>query len=173
MYIAFKLLVDAKIEPERVLLQARVLISEFYSLRVYQQACLRTFNEQLQYIAAYIEGNFEYRLRFIATIQSDNNTDDTFNRNIARIDLLRKKRQKQLVRIVRAEAAGRRHFIILILYNRIANVDLDTTRPYKIRLSDSDEEDTDEEAERRSAVVLEILRYIVQAGFSDLLYYQY
>lgn len=161
MYTAFKLLVDAKIEPKRILSQARVLIQEFYSLRVYQQAYLRTFNEQLQCVATYVEGNFEYRLRFIATIQSDNNTDDTFDYDVARIDLLRRQRQKQLARIAKAEAAGRRHFITLILYDRIANVDLDTTRPYKIRLSNSDEEDTDEEEERRSAAVLEILRYIV------------
>lgn len=161
MHAAFKLLADAKMEPERVLTQARSLMWEFHGSRVHQQACLRTFNEQPWCVAAYVEGNFEYRLRFMATIQSDNNTDDTFDRDVARIDLLRGQRQKQLARIARAEAAGRRHFITLIPHDRVKDVDLDATRPHKIRLSDSDEEDTDEEEQRRSAAAPEILRHLI------------
>lgn len=111
-------------------------------------------------IATYVEGDYEYRLRFIATIQSDNNTDDNFDRNVARINLLRDRRQKQLGRVARVEVVGRKHFTVLIPYNVVKGIDLNTTRPYKIRLTESDEENTDEEAERRSTIALGILRLI-------------
>lgn len=47
------------------------------------------------------------------------------------------------MRIAKAEAIGRRYFVIVILRDRVLNVDLDTTRPYKIRLSNSNKEDID------------------------------
>lgn len=132
----------------------------FYTSYIYSTACIRTQNEQLFLIRLFVEGNYKYRLRFIATIQSDNNTDDTFNRDVARINLLRTKRQRQLTNIARAEAAGRRHFIVVIRRNVIEGIDLDTIRLYKIRLSNTDDEDIDIEAERRSVVVPDILRLI-------------
>lgn len=136
-------------------------MQQFYGSRVYQQLCLRLFNKQLQQVIVYIEGNYEYRLRFIAIVQSNNNTVNTFNRNVARINLLRDKRQKQLVRIAKAEAVGRKSFTVLTRRNVIEGIDLNTARLYKIRLSDSDDKDTDEEAERRSTAILDILRLIV------------
>lgn len=136
-------------------------MQEFYTSRVYQQAYLRLFNKQLQQVAAYVEGNYEYRLRFIATVQSDNNTDDSFDRNVARINLLRNRRQKQLARIAKAEAAGRKSYTVLTRRDVIEGIDLDVVRLYKIRLTNSDEEDTDEEAERRSASAPDLLRLIV------------
>lgn len=112
-------------------------------------------------VAPYVEGNYEYRLRFIATIQSDNNTDDTFDRDVARIDLLRSRRQDQLERIAKAEKAGRRHFVTVIRRDAISNIDLNAVRPHKIRLSESDDKNTDKEAERRSEAAPDILRAIV------------
>lgn len=44
--------------------------------------------------------------------------------------------------------------------NVIDSINLDTTRPYKIRLIESNEENTNKEAERRSTVVPGILRLI-------------
>lgn len=79
---------------------------------------------------------------------------------MARIDLLRDRRQKQLARIAKAEAAGRKSYTVLTRSNCIEGIDLDAVRLYKIRLSDSDEENTDEEAERRSAAVSDVLRMI-------------
>lgn len=133
---------------------------EFYTSYVYSNAYIRTQNKQLQLIATFVEGDHEYRLRFIATVQSDNNTDDNFDCNIARINLLRDRRQKQLNRITKAEAVGRKHYTMLIRRNVIDSINLDTTRPYKIRLIESNEENTNKEAERRSAVVPGILRLI-------------
>lgn len=133
---------------------------EFYASYIYSNAYIRTQNKQPQLIATYVEGDYEYRLRFIATIQSDNNIDDNFDRNVARIDLLQDRRQKQLSRIVRVEVVGRKHFTVLIPRDVVKSIDLNATRPYKIRLTESNEENTDEEAERRSTVVLSILRLI-------------
>lgn len=111
-------------------------------------------------IAAYVEGDHEYRLRFIATVQSNNNTDDNFDRNVARIDLLRDRRQRQLNRITKAEAADRKHYTVLTRRDIINSIDLDAARPYKIRLIESDKENTNKEAERRSATAPSILRLI-------------
>lgn len=133
---------------------------EFHASYAYSNACMRTWNEQPWLIAAYVEGNHEYRLRFIATVQSNNNTDDNFDRDVARIDLLRDRRQKQLNRIAKAEAAGRKHYTVLTRRDVVDGIDLDAARPHKIRLSESDDENTDEEAERRSAAAPSILKLI-------------
>lgn len=133
---------------------------DFYASYIYSTACIRIQNEQLFLIGLFVKGNYKYRLRFIATIQSDNNTDDSFNRDIARIDLLYTKRQRQLTNIARVEAAGRRHFVVVIPRNTIEGINLDTIRLYKIRLSNTDDEDIDIEAERRSIAVPNILRLI-------------
>lgn len=65
---AFKVIANIKLVLERKLLEARDLMQQFYTSRVYQQACLRLFNKYPQQVAAYVEGNYKYRLRFIATI---------------------------------------------------------------------------------------------------------
>lgn len=133
---------------------------DFYTSYVYSTACIRTQNKQLFLIGPFVKGTYKYRLRFIATIQSDNNTDNSFDREVARINLLRTKRQRQLVNITRVEAAGRRYFIVVIPRNTIEGIDLDTVRLYKIRLSNTDNKDIDTKAERRSVVVPELLRLI-------------
>lgn len=61
----------------------------------------------------------------------------------------------------RAEAVGRKSFTVLTRRDVIEGINLDAVRLYKIRLTNSDEEDIDEEAERRTAAVLDLLRLIV------------
>lgn len=151
---------DARLAPKRQLTDARTLMFAFHGSQVHSNACMRTWNEQPWMVAPFVEGNHEYRLRFMATIQSDNNTDDNFDRDVARIDFLRDRRQRQLARIARAEAAGRKHYTVVTPRYSIKDIDLDAVRPHKIRLSESDNEDTDEEAERRSAATPDILRLI-------------
>lgn len=109
-------------------------------------------------VALFVEGNYEYRLRFMATVQSNNNTDNNFDREVARIDFLRTRRQKQLARIAKAEAASRKHYTIVTRRDIIEGINLDAVRPYKIRLVESNNEDTDKEAVRRSATVPEVLK---------------
>lgn len=111
-------------------------------------------------VAPFVEGTHKYRLRFMATVQSDNNTDDNFDRKVARVDFLRDRRQRQLARIAKAEAAGRKHYTVVTRRDIIEGIDLDAVRPHKIRLAESNNENTDEEAERRSAAVLEVLKLI-------------
>lgn len=132
----------------------------FFSTQLHSNAYIRTQNEQPQIVALFVEGNYKYRLRFIATIQSDNNTDNNFNREVARIDFLRTRRQKQLIRIAKAEAASRKHYTVVIRRDIIEGIDLDAVRPYKIRLVESNNEDTDKEAARRSTTVPEVLKLI-------------
>lgn len=132
----------------------------FFSTQLHSNAYIRIQNEQPQIVALFVEGNYKYRLRFIATIQSDNNTNDNFDYKVARIDFLRNRRQRQLVRIANTEAVGRKHYTVLTRSDIIEGIDLDAVRPYKIRLVESNVENTNEEAERRSATILEVLRLI-------------
>lgn len=157
---AFKVIANTKLALERKLSEARDLMQQFYTSRIHQQACLRLFNKQPQQVAVYVEGNYKYRLRFIATIQSNYNTDDSFDRKVARINLLRDRRQKQLARIAKADAVGRKSYTVLIRRDIIKGIDLDVVRLHKIRLSNLDEENIDEEAERRSAAASDVLRII-------------
>lgn len=132
----------------------------FFSTQLYSNAYIRTQNEQPQIVALFVEGTYKYRLRFIATVQSNNNTDNNFDRKVACIDFLRNRRQRQLVRIAKAEAASRKHYTVVIRRDIIEGINLDAVRPYKIRLAESNNENTDEEAERRSTTVLEVLKLI-------------
>lgn len=132
----------------------------FFSTQIYSNVYIRTQNEQPWIVALFIEGTYKYRLRFIATIQSNNNTDNSFDRKVARIDFIRNRRQKQLVRIAKVEAASRKHYTVVIRRDIIEGIDLDTIRPYKIRLAESNNENTNKEEERRSATVPEVLKLI-------------
>lgn len=132
----------------------------FFSTQIYSNTYIRIQNEQPQIVALFVEGNYKYRLRFIATVQSNNNTDNSFNRKVARIDFIRNRRQKQLVRITKADAASRKHYTIVIRRDIIEGINLDAVRPYKIRLLESNNKNTDEEAERRSSTVPDILYLI-------------
>lgn len=132
----------------------------FFSTQLYSNAYIRTQNEQPQIVALFVEGNYKYYLRFIATVQSDNNTDDNFNREVARINFLRNRRQKQLIYIAKIEAASRKHYTIVIRRDIIEEIDLDAVRPYIIRLVESNNEDTDKEAVRCSSIVPEVLKLI-------------
>lgn len=149
---------EARLAPKRQLTEARTLMFAFFGTQLHSNACMRTWNEQPWMVAPFVEGNHEYRLRFMATVQSDNNTDDNFDREVARVDFLRTRRQKQLARIAKAEAAGRKHYTVVTRRDIIEGIDLDAVRPHKIRLAESDNEDTDEEAARRSAAVPEVLK---------------
>lgn len=132
----------------------------FFNTQIYSNVYIRTQNEQPQIVALFVEGTYKYRLRFIATVQSNNNTDNSFDYKVARINFIRNRRQKQLVRITKAEAASRKHYTVVIRRDIIKGIDLDTIRPYKIRLTESNNKNTNKEEERRSAIVPEVLKLI-------------
>lgn len=73
---------------------------------------------------------------------------------------MRNRRQKQLIRIAKADTASRKHYTIVIRRDIIEGIDLDAIQPYKIRLLESNNKNTDEEVERRSSIVPDILRLI-------------
>lgn len=155
---------EVKLVPKKRASIARILMFAFYSSQTYANVYILTQDQQPQIVALYVEGNYKYRLRFIATIQSNNNTDNTFDRDVARIDLLRSRRQDQLERIAKVEKAGQRHFVTVIRRDAISNIDLNAIRPYKIRLLESNDKNTNKEVERRSEAALDILRAIVQVS---------
>lgn len=60
----------------------------------------------------------------------------------------------------RPRPASRKHYTVVIRRDIIKGIDLDTIRPYKIRLTESNNKNTNKEEERRSAIVPEVLKLI-------------